>query len=457
MRSSRSSLGWKWRHRSLLRLGIAALLAGHLGLLALFDLASHPYWTLASLTVAFAGLWLVARSGRDGRMVGTASLLMLAAVLRLLLLPLPPTLSDDILRYVWDGRVVRAGFNPYELAPEAPQLGDLRDASWEAIPHKEIETVYPPLALASFSIAALLPLSVYVLKALVGCIDLVGCFLLCRLASRRGLPTDRVALYAWNPLVTLEIAGMGHIDALGAAVTIACVLFLLPGARRVGSAGVAAAAGVAAKLVPLVALPMWARQSGRASRFLLIAGGLSLTVLGGLVLSVGGIPPGLTRYAISWEFNGPLFEPLHRLLAWLGAPEAVAWLLDGLKELTGRHELWNRFYPYRYPELLAKLLLAAGLAWWVARSLRFRDPVAGTGAFFAGVLLFSATLYPWYLLWVLPWAALCRQRAWLLLAGLVQLSYLPQLTPAALFPWVYLAIWVPFGIVWITRPQWSTD
>ncbi len=421
-----------------------------------FDLASHPYWTLAFMALGFGGLWLVARSGRRGRVVGASSLLALAAVLRLLLLPLPPTLSDDVLRYVWDGRVVAAGFNPYELSPRAPELDSLRDPLWEAVPHKEIQTVYPPLALASFSIAALLPLSVYVLKALLGCIDLVACLLLLRLAARRGLPGERVALYAWNPLVTLEVAGMGHVDALGVAATVACVLLLLPGARRVGGAAVAAAAGVAAKLVPLVALPMWARQSRKPVRFLVVSGGLSFAVLGGLALSVGGIPPGLARYAVSWEFNGPLFEPLHRLLAAIGAPDAVAWSLDGLKQLTGRHEMWNRFYPYRYPELLAKVVLAAGLAWWVLRSLRRRDPVAGTGVLLAGVLLFSATLYPWYLLWVLPWAALCRQPAWLVLAALVQLSYLPQLTGVELFPWVYLAIWLPFGVLWVARPRWST-
>lgn len=389
--------------------------------------------------------------------MGMATLLVVAAILRALLLPLPPTLSDDVLRYAWDGRVATAGFNPYVLTPEAPELEALRDPLWEAMPHKDIETVYPPLALATFSIAALLPHPVYVLKALLGCIDLAACALLIALARRRGLPSERAALYAWNPLVTLEVAGMGHIDALGVAATVGCVYLLAPGARRVTAAAVAAAAGVAAKLVPLVALPMWARQSRRAPGFLSLAAGLSAVVGIALALSVGGAPPGLTRYAVSWEFNGPIYEPLHRLLDAARAPEAVAVVLDGLKQVTGWHQLWNRFYPYRYPELVAKLLLFALLAGWVVRSARWRDPVAGTGALFGGVLLCSATVYPWYLLWVLPWAALCRQRAWLLLAVLAPLSYLPQLGPAELWPGYYLAIWGPFAVLLALEPRWSTD
>lgn len=447
---------WSWNHRLQARVGVALLLAGHAGLLLVFDLASHPFGSLILIAVAFAGLWAVARAAAHRRSMSAATLLSVAAILRVLLLPLPPTLSDDVLRYVWDGRVMAAGFNPYALTPEAAELRGLRDPLWEAMPHKQIETVYPPLALATFSIAALSPRSVYVLKGLLGSLDIFACALLLGLARRRGLPSERVALYAWNPLVTLEVAGMGHIDALGVAATVLCVYLLTPGARRAGAAALAAAAGVAAKLVPLVALPMWARQSARRWRFLGVSAGLSLIVLGGVVVSVGGAPPGLTRYAVSWEFDGPLFEPLYRLLDVAGAPHLVASVLDGLKRVTGWHELWNRLYPYRYPQFLAKLVLWAALACWVVRSARWRDEVAGTGTLFAGLLLLSATVYPWYLLWVLPWAALCRQRAWLVLAALVELSYLPKLTGVELFPWLYLVIWIPFLVLLLREPRWST-
>ena len=382
----------------------------------------------------------------------------MAALLRLLVLPLPPTLSDDVQRYLWDGKVLAAGFDPYELPPESEELQSLRDTEWEMLPHKDVPTVYPPVAQALFSIAARLPGSLYVLKTLLALIELLGCGLLIALARRRGVPLDRVVWYAWNPLAVIETAGMGHVDAVGVAATIAAVLWMAPGGRRVGRAAFAAGMGVLAKIIPLLAVPMWARLSGRPARFVAVAG--VVTVIGFLpvAMSTGGVPPGLVKYAVSWEFNGPLFEPLWRALEALEAPELVARALDSLKARTGWHDVLNRLYHYRYPQFLAKLLLWGLLVSTVLRSLRRRrDAIAATGWLFGWVLLCSSTVYPWYLLWILPWAALCRQPAWLALSVLIQLCYLPQLLGAQLFPWYYLAVWIPFLALLMRFPRWSTD
>jgi hypothetical protein len=171
-----------------------------------------------------------------------------------------------------------------------------------------------------------------------------------------------------------------------------------------------------------------------------------------VVAATGGIPPGLVTYGISWEFNGPLFEPLWRLFDWAGLAPALARALDRLKVWTGEYELWNPVYPYLYPQLLAKAVLAVGMIAAVIASLREKDLVTGTGRLLGRLLLLSATVYPWYLLWVLPWAALRRQTAWLALSALILLSYLPQRAGVPLMPWVYLAIWVPFGVLALTTP-----
>ncbi len=450
----------KWDAPRQRRLGIAVLVAAHLGLLVTSDLAAHPWLTLSFMVSGFAGLGLFLRGCRLGAGISRRSLMLIAIVLRLLLLPLVPTLSDDVLRYVWDGRVVASGANPYELTPEDPALAELRDSSWEVMPHKDVATVYPPVALSVFSIAGHLPFSLYALKAILACVDLVGCALLASIAARRGLPLARAAAFAWNPLVTLEVAGMGHLDALGVTAMIAAVFYLCAGGgstSRTARAALWSGVGVLAKLVPLVAMPMWARQSGGAGRYL----ALSLLVVGlgavPVLVATGGVPPGLVRYAVAWEFNGPLFEPLWRLLAAVGAPGGVALALDRLKEITGLHEALNGLYHYRYPQFLAKLVLWCGMLWAVGRSLGHRDPIAGSGRLLATVMLLSATVYPWYLMWVLPWAALCRQRAWLALALLVQLSYLPQAIGVELFPWIHMAIWVPFAVLLALTPRWSTE
>jgi hypothetical protein len=373
-----------------------------------------------------------------------------------LLLPLPPTLSDDALRYLWDGKVAGAGLNPYLLAPDAPELAPLRDADWQRLPHRHVPTVYPPLAMAVFSIAARLPASLLALKVLLTAADLATCVLLLWLARRRRVPRRRVIWYAWNPLVVLEVAGMGHVDALGVTAVAATVCLVTVRPRRVAAAATTAAAAVLAKLVPVLALPAFARRSGRPVLFLLLSAILVGLACAPVIVATGGVPQGLVTYGVSWEFNGPLWEPLWRLLDRVELSAAVERLLDEVKQRTGEHVFWNRFYPFNYPQLLAKLLLAPGLLAVVVLAWRRTDPVIAAGILFGGLPLFSATVYPWYLLWVLPWAALCRQPAWLTLAFLAPLSYLPQVTDLPLMPWVFAAIWLPFAALLIARPRWST-
>lgn len=405
---------------------------------------------LALLAAGFAiQAVAVVRLERSGRRWG-APLLLVALVLRLPLLALPPTLSDDVLRYVWDGRVVNAGENPYRLAPEAPELSPLRDELWRRLPHRAVPTVYPPLAMGAFSIAARTPFPVLTCKLLALAADLAACALLLTLARRRNVPDGRVAWYAWSPLVALETAGMGHVDVLAVAPLIAALLWLTPRRREEDSAppaplasAAALAAGTLAKLAPAAALPMAARLSGRPVRYVAVA---VLLIAAGLVpvaASVGGAPPGLVTYGVSWEFNGPLHAPLWRFLEAVDAPRLAARLLDGVEKVTGRYELLDPLYPFLYPQLLAKLLLALGALAAVAGSLRCRDAVRGSLRLFGTLLVCSATVYPWYLLWVLPWAALERSRPWLLAAVLMPLAYLPQLTGGDLFPTLWAAIWLP--------------
>ncbi|MEA2600843.1 MAG: hypothetical protein QOF89_1835 [Acidobacteriota bacterium] len=402
--------------------------------------------TLTLLGAAFLGLLWAARRLEVEAPSGGA-LLLVALLLRLPLLPLPPTLSDDMLRYLWDGKVAAAGHNPYALAPAAEQLTPLRDEIWRHLPHTHIATVYPPLAVAAFSIASRLPFPLFGWKLMTTGADLLACWLLLRVARRLGVPPGRTVWYAWNPLVTLEVAGAGHVDALGVAAAVAVVLCLLElpeRPRRLGAAAAWAAAGALAKLVPLAAFPLWARQSRSPWRFLGIAGGIVALAVAPVVVASRGVPPGLVTYGVTWEFNGPLFEPLWRLLDRAGAAPALARGLDHLKVWTGDYHTVNPLYPYLYPQFLAKLVLAAGMVAVVLASLRERDPVTGTGRLFGALLLLSATVYPWYLLWVLPWAALRRHTAWLSLSALISLSYLPQRAGVPLWPWVYLGIWVPF-------------
>lgn len=428
----------------------------HGALLATFRLTEHPGRTFLLLAAGFLALAAAARRLEGSSVPLGRTVLGVAVLLRALLLPLPPTLSDDLLRYVWDGKVAAAGENPYRLPPEAEELEPLRDELWQRVPHREVATVYPPLALSLFSIAARSPRPLLALKALLAAADLGTCALLLWIARRLEIPSARVVWYAWNPLVTLEVAGMGHVDALGVLAVAGTVALLLRRPPRVMGAAVTAAAGVLAKLGPLAALAMWSRQSHRPWHFLALAVGLVAVVAVPVLVATGGVPSGLVTYGVSWEFNGPIYEPLWRLLSVVNADGHAKHLVDSLKEATGHIDAWNRVYPYLYPQLLAKVVLGVGMLGAVALSLREADPIVGSGRLFGRLLLLSATLYPWYLLWVLPWAALRRHSAWLALSGLILLSYLPRVSVLVLFPGVFVLIWAPFWLLAAFGRRWST-
>ena len=405
---------------------------------------------LLVLLLAFAALWWGLRrlggatdSPSD---VPVAGILAVAVVLRLLALPLTPSLSDDVYRYLWDGRVAASGSNPYLLTPNDEGLAGLRDDLWSKTGHREIATVYPPLALGVFAGAAVLPKPLLAYKLGLAAVDLAGCVLLLALARRRGNGVAALA-YVWNPLLVVEGAGMGHVDVLGASLVIACVWLLSVG--RNAAAGGGAALAVLAKLVPLVALPLWWRSVRRRGQRMFAVGtaALLLPATVAVLLWTRGVPPGLVEYALRWEYNGPLYEPLWRLIGVLRLDLAASGIVHLVRVIFGgdvEATPWSTLYSFAYPQFLARLvLLVAAAVLWLRLWRRRPEPVQAAFGAFGVVLLMSPTFYPWYLIWILPWAALTGARSVLVLAATLPLAYLPALAGLPYFPWVYGAVWLP--------------
>ncbi len=450
-------LRWVWDNRS----RVLPLLICSTALLGVYDLAGHPFATLI-LLLAFVTCFLFSAWTLRSSVPPVGALLAVAVVLRLSLLLLPPTLSDDVYRYIWDGRVASQGINPYRHAPDSSRVAPLRDELWEKVAHRDVETVYPPLAILFFSIASLFRDPVLAWKSLLVVVDLTTCVLLLRLADLWKVPRGRAIGYLWNPLVAIEVAGMGHVDALGVLPLVAGALALSagrdhasdarressPSARVLGTlvAAFAVSLSVLAKLVPLVLLPLWAKLSGRPVVFLASALGV-LGIVGLPVLwHTGGVPAGLVTYGVSWEFNGPLYEPLWRLLEVTRADDLIKASIRLAEKLSGA-EYGGRLYEWVYPRLLAKVLLGALLVGVVIVSIRRRlDLGSGSLTVLGAVILTSATVYPWYVLWLVPFAALTGRFSWLVLSGTITLAYIPQLLGVPLFPWVYVIVWGPFWV-----------
>lgn len=214
--------------------------------------------------VVWAGVaWLVLRRRLPGASV--AVVLLFAVGMRVAVLAAPPTLSTDIFRYVWDGRVQMAGHNPYMFLPNAPELAPLRD---EAVyPHINrfdyAPTIYPPAAQALFAgVAAIWP-TVQGMKAAIALLELGSVAILLVLLRIGRRPLYQVALYAWHPLPIWEFAGNGHVD--GAALLFIASAVLAAVRLRPGWAGAALALAVLCKLLPVALAPaLWRRWDWRA-------------------------------------------------------------------------------------------------------------------------------------------------------------------------------------------------
>lgn len=319
-----------------------------------------PFFAIAQLA---ASIWFM-RSQADRRWVRFA--IVCAIACRVPLMIGPVNYDSDMVRYVWDGRVQRFGINPYTVVPSDPALAHTHTVDTVRMPSRHDRTPYPPAAQLFFRLMVTLWESARVMKMVLTLLDMVTIFLVWRWLRLTGRPEWLVIGYAWNPLVILEVAHSGHIDALGAfwIAASACAM----ARQRRGLAVVAYTLAVTTKLLPIVLAPLFI---GRV-RLRDIALGVAVLVLLYLPFTTGGVVPigAITNVVAHIRFNSPIFRPL----AWVITPSGAAAvaLLGGLATAA-----WARW----------KLPMDSPSAWaW---------PMAVAVAC-------APVIYPWYLLYFTP-------------------------------------------------------
>jgi len=197
--------------------------------------------------------WLSLRSS-DSRSLLLLGLIF-AALFRLSIIFFPPYLSDDVYRYIWDGRVQFAGINPYRYIPADESLVELRDEKiYPNINRRDYaHTMYPPVAEVSFLLITRFSESVTWMKAAMVAFEAIAIWAIVQLLVSFGFARQRVLIYAWHPLTVWEFAGSGHLDALAIAFIALALL-----ARRKHSetlTGVLLAGATCVKLFPAVLFP----------------------------------------------------------------------------------------------------------------------------------------------------------------------------------------------------------
>jgi hypothetical protein len=221
------------------------------------DIAWFLKLVAVQIVVYVAVVWLSLRT-KDSRallMLG----LVFAALFRLSLLFSPPYLSDDIYRYVWDGRVQAAGINPYRYIPADEALAHLRDDKiYPNINRRDYaHTMYPPIAEAAFLLITRVSESVTWMKAAMLAFEAVAVWALVQLLVSFGFARQRVLIYAWHPLAIWEFAGSGHVDAL--AIAFIALALLVHRKSRETLTGFFLACATCVKLFPAVLVPAFHR------------------------------------------------------------------------------------------------------------------------------------------------------------------------------------------------------
>ena len=345
---------------------------------------------LGAYTAAFAALLVLIR--RHGTFLDDPKVLLGGALLlRLVLFPSLPDLSDDLYRYVWDGWLTASGVNPYLHAPSDPALVGFQGSPlFEAMNSPDYHSVYPPLSQLVFLLGGATyaaigwPGAAYAVKGGFFVLELIGIVFLLLALRRLGRPLRSLALYAWNPLVLVAVAGGGHTEG-GLIAGLGLLAFgVAGGGRRRAWIGLVVAG--ASKGIPLVLAPLLFRRQWREA-------GLSRTVvdalpavLVGCALLLPFLRPGVAAavsgsadlYVRLFEFNAGLYFLLK----------------EASFRLTGED-----FGKVIGPALRWSFLAAAAV-------ISLRCPIRDAESWFRAALLIvglylvmATTVHPWYLLW----------------------------------------------------------
>ena len=385
--------------------------------------------------VAYLGLVKIAPSAAFRWLLG------LAVVARLALLPVLPHLSDDIYRFVWDGRLLYQGYDPFAYLPSEIISGageveahGINQALYQQLNSPDYYTIYPPVNQAVFALAAWVsPTSVWgstiVIRAILILAALMTLWLMTQLfrqkrstisndqkitpsfsiyhsvldiptQSSSTIPLQNVLLYALNPLVIIELTGNLHFEALMITFLLGSVYWLR---RNVGLSAVLFGLAVCTKLVPLILLPLYWRRLGWREA-LLFYGLVALTTAAlffPLITPelVAGMQKSIGLYFQKFEFNASAYYIIREIGFYQKGYNIIA--------QAGRWLAISTF--------LGIMLYAA---WERNHGL----PTAYSGAWLIFLLL-STTVHPWYVTPLLAFTVFTSYRYAVAWSGLIFLTY----------------------------------
>lgn len=290
-------------------------------------------------------------------------------IFRLTLLPTSYTTSDDIHRYLWEGKVLVSGYNPFTTPPNDTSLIHLRDANYEKVTFKNMPAIYPPLTQIVFAVNYLIAgNSIVFLKVIYLIFEFITLIFLLKLLLLKGRDSKLILLYAWLPLPIMEYFVNAHLDPIG--ITFLVVFLYYFEKNKINLSSIMLALAFLTKLLALLILPLIIKKLGikKALIFYIVFTITCLIFYAPFISGNLDVFAGLFRYLNHWEFNGSVYNLFKIILSGGDIARTICGILLSLSVLI--------------------------------ISFRYKNFANGVFAVFLTIIIFSTTLYPWYLGWI---------------------------------------------------------
>lgn len=393
---------------------LAYILTGGLTIYIGYFVAREDTWLLLSLyTLLFASVVVIIRNTNSedvdlGYYWGV--------LLRVLLIASLPKLSDDIYRFIWDGRLLLNFEDPYKYLP-AHHLGQgltgITQGLYDQLNSSDYFTVYPPLNQFIFFISTLLSpgsivWSVVILRVIMIVFELGNISLIRKLLKHYKLPQAYGLIYVLNPLVIFEVTGNLHFEGIMVYFLLMAIWQYEQG--RLHKSAIFFGLSVATKFLPLIFLPLLLRKIGLKKTMiygLIVVATLSVTFLPLInTAHIWAIRDSMELYFQKFEFNGSIYY----LARWYGFE-------------TEGHNIIAKSGKWMIYATMATIFLYS----LISKKKEWPRQMVWVWTLY---LLFATTVHPWYVIPLLAVAVFSKIRFPFLWSYLIFLTYANYLAGA---------------------------
>ena len=362
----------------------------------------------------------------------TKYLIWVGVAFRVLHLFSVPNLSDDYTRFLWDGRLVVEGMNPYNEVPEAVLEKGILDSNdtvvmelFTTLNSPGRHTIYPPINELIFSVSAFtgyesVNIGVFTMKVILFLFELLSLLLIAKILSLLEINQRNILLYALNPLIIVELMGNMHFEGTMMCFTLLAFYLLLK--EKWQWSAVSLGFAICSKILPLIFLPLLFRRYGFKKTMLYsIVVGITVLLLFIPLLNETFFPHFMESFKLYFglfEFNASLYY----LFKW---------------------SYWN----WWSGSLIVFKVIGLGVYSWyyLLYDKKGMNILKASGLILTLYLFFSQSIHPWYIIGPMTLLVFSEFRFVYLWGVLSVLSYSNYVTEP--FAENYVLIFVEYLIV----------